>query len=244
MNKFSFYKAIPSLITVTAFVLGFNAIMLAIKGEIELAIIALFVSGLLDMVDGRVARLLGVSGQFGAELDSLSDFVCFGVGSAIIVLFFNYFVSNTLIDGFLVASVTFFAVGAMLRLARFNLDVKPEPAYKGFFVGVPTPAGFGLAILPIAVYYSFGWLINANLYGGYMIAIGFLMVSRIPTPSVKAIRVSRKFLAPFMGIIALFIIMFIKFMWLTLVVIGIIYVILTLFGFKTFLRNKKLVASI
>ena len=183
---------IPSLFTVCAFLFGLNGIRLAILGDIKGAIFSIGVSAVLDLIDGRVARMLMANSQFGAELDSLSDVVCFGVAPAFIVLFAQDFYNN-----FLYLGASFFAVGSLLRLARFNVVQDYPEYYNDFFVGVPTPAGCIIALLPLSFGNAFDILINSTFYSIYLIFIGFLMISNIPTLLPKSIHVSKKFI-PFL----------------------------------------------
>ena len=142
----------PNLITLLALCLGLTAIRLAYEGRLEPAIIAIMVAAVLDGVDGRVARLLKGTSRFGAELDSLADFLNFGVAPALVL---HCFVLHEVkAGGWVVALI--FAIAAALRLARFNaaLDDPHQPEWKkDFFVGMPAPAGAGTALLPIYLHF-------------------------------------------------------------------------------------------
>jgi CDP-diacylglycerol--serine O-phosphatidyltransferase len=224
MTKFPLYKAIPSLFTISAFIFGFYAIKLAIAGNIKGAIFSVIIASILDLFDGRLARLLSADSKFGAELDSLSDLVCFGIAASFIALYFQNSSSKLMYIG-----VCFYSVGALLRLARFNLDIQYPDHYKGLFVGVPTPAGFILAILPICYNQAFGTHITTFFYAIYLIVIGFLMVSTIPTISTKSLKVSSSIFPLILGICGLSIISLIFYTWIAISIIGTLYLISILY---------------
>ncbi len=139
---------IPNMVTVLGMCIGLTSIRMAIEGRFELALAAIGGAAVLDGLDGRMARLLKASSRFGAELDSLSDFVCFGVAPAIVLYLWGFSGASSL--GWIM--VLMFALAAALRLARFNvaLDDPAKPLWEtGFFVGVPVPAGAILLMLPL-----------------------------------------------------------------------------------------------
>jgi CDP-diacylglycerol--serine O-phosphatidyltransferase len=190
---------IPNLLTLLAICIGLTAIRMGIEGRMELAVYAVVVAAFLDGLDGRLARLLKGTSRFGAELDSLCDFVNFGVVPA--VLLFLYTTNELGSLGW--AGSIVFAVAAALRLARFNvaLDV-PKPDYaQDFFVGVPAPVGALLVMLPIYLGHL-GTLNLPTLTAGaslvYCVVIALLMVSKLPTWSFKksASRIPRDMVVP------------------------------------------------
>src|SRR5258708_21019758 len=158
----------------------------ALEQRYQLAVIAIVIAGVLDGLDGRIARLIGATSKFGAELDSLSDFVCFGVSPALVL--YLWVMNHAGRFGW--AVVLLFAVCAALRLARFNtaLDDDSKPAWTAnYFTGVPAPAGAGLAILPLIASFELGrdtfehpWLIAT-----WTMLVSGLMVSRLPTFAFK-----------------------------------------------------------
>src|ERR1700692_1639003 len=172
---------VPNLITLLALCAGLTAIRLAAEDKLEWAVAAIVFAAVLDGVDGRIARLLKGTSRFGAELDSLADFVNFGVAPALILYFWGLHELKS--AGWIVAMV--FAICAGLRLARFNvmIDDPNKPAWAGnFFTGVPAPAGAITALLPIYVQ-SLGLPHSdfvAPLTFIYTLGIAFLMVSRVP----------------------------------------------------------------
>ncbi len=176
----------PNMITLMALCLGLTAIRLAFEGKFEPAVIAVVVAGVLDGIDGRVARLLKGTSRFGAELDSLADFVNFGCAPALILYGFVLFHLKSL--GWIIALI--FAIAMALRLARFNamLDDPNRPEWKkDFFVGMPAPAGALTAMLPLYLHFlGFGlerWAAPAILI--YVLCIALLVVSTVPTYSGK-----------------------------------------------------------
>src|SRR5688572_18461465 len=139
---------IPNIVTLIGLCIGLTSIRMAVEGRFDVALAATVIAALLDGVDGRMARMLKVSSRFGAELDSLADFVNFGVAPALVLYLWGFGDARSL--GWIV--VLMFALCAALRLARFNVaDVEPEkPAWQGaYFVGVPVPAGAILVLLPL-----------------------------------------------------------------------------------------------
>ncbi|MFN3687431.1 CDP-diacylglycerol--serine O-phosphatidyltransferase [Salinarimonas sp.] len=183
-----FRMLVPNLITLLALCLGLTAIRLAFEGRLELAIYAILVAAVLDGIDGRVARLLKGTSRFGAELDSLADFVNFGVAPALILFSFTLHHAG----GVGWAAALVFAIASCLRLARFNaaLDDPHRPEWKKeFFVGMPAPAGALAALLPVYLFFL-GLPMDDEVASpfalAYAIAIAFLMVSTVPTFSGKS----------------------------------------------------------
>jgi CDP-diacylglycerol--serine O-phosphatidyltransferase len=194
---------IPNIVTLIGLCVGLTSIRMAIEGRFENALIAIAGAAVLDGLDGRMARFLKASSRFGAELDSLSDFVCFGVAPAIVLFLWAYPSASSL--GWIV--VLIFAVAAALRLARFNiaLDDPGKPIWESaFFVGVPVPAGAILVLLPLYLEklgLPKSWMF-LPLVSLYAMGIACLMVSRIRTFSGKLIgrRIERDFVAPVIGL--------------------------------------------
>ncbi|WP_298724311.1 CDP-diacylglycerol--serine O-phosphatidyltransferase [uncultured Ferrovibrio sp.] len=186
----------PNILTIVALCSGLTAIRFALVGQWKFAIGAIAVAALFDMLDGRVARLLKGASKFGAELDSLSDFLCFGVAPAIILYFWSLHELGSGNTGWLV--VLAFSVCTALRLARFNtaLDDPDKPQWTGsFFTGVPAPAGAGLAL----VFLILSQEIDSDVFRSpalnalWLLLIGGLMISRVPTFSFKRVRVGREY---------------------------------------------------
>lgn len=233
---------IPNLITLLALCAGMTAIRLAIEGRLELAVGLIVLAALLDGIDGRIARYLKGTSRFGAELDSLADFVNFGVVPAVVLYFWGLHDLKSL--GWI--GVLVFAICSVLRLARFNvtLDDPNRPAFKSnFFVGIPAPAGACTVLLPI--YLDFLGLQHtpqlAPLVLLYVLFIAFLMISRIPTYAGKKLnaRVSRDYVLPvFVAGVAL-VALLVFYPWETLTAVTIGYLAAIPFGVRYYRKLER-----
>ena len=203
---------IPNLITLFALGLGLTAIRLAMEGKIEWAVSAVAAAAVLDGLDGRIARALKGTSRFGAELDSLADFVDFGVAPALMLYVANLQAAKSF--GWVAALL--FAMACALRLARFNVMIdEDQPAWrKTFFVGMPAPAGAIVGLLPIYLHSAFDLgaptLRFAVVESVYVLAVALLMASRVPNFSGKAIgRVPREYVSVVLvGVAAALLILF------------------------------------
>jgi CDP-diacylglycerol---serine O-phosphatidyltransferase len=196
-------RLLPNAVTVVALCSGLSAVYFALSGRFELCVAAGGVAALCDALDGRLARMLDASSRIGAELDSLSDLVSFGVAPALVL--YIWALQGTRL-GWVVALV--FAVCMALRLARFNtlLDAEDQPPYaKEFFVGVPAPAAALVSGLPLYVTLHFGrgWWSSAVPVGVWAVIVAALMVSRLPTLSFKTMRVPSRLVAPLLVMVGL-----------------------------------------
>lgn len=198
-NKIPVRMLVPNVFTILSLCAGLTAIRMAIEARFEMSIALIVIAALLDGVDGRVARLLKGTSRFGAELDSLADFVNFGVAPGLIL--YSFILYNLRSFGWIVALIL--AISMALRLARFNamLDDPNRPEWKkDFFVGVPAPAGALTSLLPL--YLSFLGVpmgpAMAPVALVYVLVIAFLLVSTIPTFSGKTMgkRVPRHWVLP------------------------------------------------
>jgi CDP-diacylglycerol--serine O-phosphatidyltransferase len=216
---------LPNLITLLALCAGLTAIRLAVENKLELALAAIVFAALLDGIDGRIARLLKGTSRFGAELDSLADFVNFGVAPALILYFWGLHELKS--AGWIVALV--FAICAGLRLARFNvmIDDPNKPAWAAnFFTGIPAPAGAITVLLPIYLDLlgASGGLVAVWLTFVYTLVIALLMVSRLPVFSGKRVgkRVPPEMVLPVFVLVVLFFALLISYPWqvLTIGVLG------------------------
>lgn len=207
---------VPNMLTLLALCAGLTSIRMSIEGRFDLAIAAIVFAALLDGIDGRVARLLKSSSRFGAELDSLADFVNFGVAPAILL----YVWSLNALDSVGWIGGLIYGMCVALRLARFNvaIDGPKEPLWTAnFFVGVPAPAGALAVLLPLYLHLiGVPWLREAApVVLAYQLVIAFLMVSRFPTYSGKTIgeRVPREYVLPVFLAVVIAAALLISFPW-------------------------------
>jgi len=217
---------LPNLITLLALCAGLTAVRMAIENRLDLALAAIVLAATLDGIDGRIARMLKGTSRFGAELDSLADFVNFGVAPALILYFWGlHELKNA---GWIAALV--FAICAGLRLARFNvmIDDPNQPAWAGnFFTGIPAPAGAITVLLPI--YLNFlgvsNGLVTVWLTLFYTLAIALLMVSRLPVFSGKRVgkRVPPDMVLPVFVVVVLFFALLISYPWIVLTIGALAY---------------------
>jgi CDP-diacylglycerol---serine O-phosphatidyltransferase len=227
----------PNLVTLLALCAGLTGIRMAFENRYGLALAAIVFAAVLDGIDGRLARLLKGTSKFGAELDSLSDFVNFGVAPALILYFWG--LHDLKSAGWIAAMA--FAICAGLRLARFNvMSADPDkPAWAGnFFVGVPAPAGAIIVLLPI--YAAFLGLPRSPfltwLTLAYTLAIAALMVSRLPVFSGKRIgtRVPPEMVGPVIILLVLFVALLIAYPWIILTIGTLCYLASLPFGWVSY----------
>ncbi len=180
-------QLLPNLMTISAMCAGLTGIRFAVSGQFQIAVALILLAAVLDGLDGRLARLLRSESEMGAELDSLVDFVNFGVAPGLTIYLWGL---DTLKSGGWVAMLIY-AACCLLRLARFNIGNRPsaDKTTASTFTGVPAPAGAMLAMLPM--YVAFMWpsapLLPPAVLALYMVLIGALMISRVPTPSFKSV---------------------------------------------------------
>jgi len=227
------------MITIAGMCCGLSAIRFAMLGRFEMAVGFILAAALIDGMDGRVARMLGTTSVFGAQLDSLSDFVCFGVAPAIVM----YMWQLHEIRGIGWAVTLFFCVCVALRLARFNtalFDDEKEPWEKQFFVGVPSPAGGMLCLLPLVFTLQIenAFLLPSILVACHVVLIGSLMVSRVPTFSGKKQRIKHESIVPFMLLCSAILVLFIIEPWLSLIVLSLGYLGSMYFSVRRWRRFK------
>lgn len=192
-SEFALFQLVPNMLTIAAICAGLSAIRFGVQGDFILSVKLIVAACVLDGLDGRLARLLDSDSEMGAELDSLADFVNFGVAPPMVVYFWA--LQDMRSAGWI--TVLIFSICCVLRLARFNVSNRAiscdERAPAAYFCGIPSPAGALLVMFPMYVSFAFA---DAPLLPGaliclYIIAIGLLMISRIPVWSFKATRVSR-----------------------------------------------------
>jgi CDP-diacylglycerol---serine O-phosphatidyltransferase len=233
---------LPNLVTLLALCSGVTAIRLAVENRLELAVAAIILAIFLDALDGRLARYLQGTSRFGAELDSLADFVNFGVAPAIMLYLWSLNSMKTL--GWVICLML--AIACALRLARFNvaLDDPNKPAWAaGFFTGMPAPAGAMLVMAPL--YLGFlGFIDEGHTHvktvAAFVVLVAVLMVSRVPTFSGKTItRVPREMFLPILAALALGIVCLISFPWETLALIAAVYLALVPVSIVSYQRRKR-----
>jgi CDP-diacylglycerol--serine O-phosphatidyltransferase len=240
LRGFSINRLIPNMLTLAALCSGLTAIRFGLQGMMSLAVIAIIVAAFLDALDGRVARRLGVTSRFGAELDSLSDFLCFGVAPALVLYMASLKDAGAL--GWIVTLM--FPMCSALRLARFNTALvadTPPPAWTGaYFTGVPAPAGALLALIPLVISLELraDWPRHPLIVGPVLVVVGGLMVSRLPTFSFKKGRVPRHLVLPALLGAALTMGVMVSSPWIGLSLLGLIYVSLIPFSWLSYRRQS------
>lgn len=223
ITSLSLNRMIPNILTLLALCAGMTAIRLAVTGKYQSAAAAIIIAGVLDGIDGRIARLLKGTSPFGAQLDSLSDFVSFGVAPA--VLLYAWTMVKLASIGWVL--VLLFGVCCALRLARFNTQLGAElPPYAyNFFTGVPAPAGAGLVMIPMFASFEFEaeFFRSPYLSGIVLAGVAVLMVSRVPTFSFKRFRVPGEWVLPMLLAIGALAAFLTTEPWGTLLAIGALY---------------------
>ena len=239
-RRIPFRGLIPNAITALALCFGLTGVRFAIGAEWEKALAAIIIAGILDGMDGRIARLLRAQSKFGAELDSLSDNIAFGTAPALIL--FLWSLQQAPRFGWTAALAL--AVCCALRLARFNarIDAAEQPHKSaGFNTGVPAPAGAGLAFVPI-----FLWLITGHalfrqwpLVMAWTLFIAALMISSLPTYSWSSIRIRREWRLFALAGVALFGAALLTAPWITLLVLAALYLLMIPAALASYHRVKR-----
>jgi CDP-diacylglycerol--serine O-phosphatidyltransferase len=233
---------LPNLITLLALCAGLTAIRLAMEEKLELALAAIVFAALLDGIDGRIARMLKGTSRFGAELDSLADFVNFGVAPALILYFWGLHELKS--AGWIAALV--FAICAGLRLARFNvmIDDPNKPIWAGnFFTGIPAPAGAITVLLPIYVTFLGApmGLVTVWFTFLYTLSIALLMVSRLPVFSGKRVgkRVPPEMVLPVFVMVVLFFALLVSYPWQVLTLGTLVYLACLPLGWLSYREHQR-----
>ena len=234
---------VPNFFTLLGLCAGLTSIRMGIEGRYDLAVAAIVFAGCLDGLDGRIARLLKASSRFGAELDSLADFVNFGVAPAFLI--FNWGLGTLKSAGWI--CVMIFALSSALRLARFNAAIDDEkPKWQSnFFVGMPTPAAAIVVLLPVYLHrvgieqMTSPWMLKLVLL--YTLFIAFMMVSVIPTYSGKLLgeRIQREWVLPMFILAIGFVAMLLTYPYETLVVSSLAYLAVIPISWKRFQAKEQ-----
>lgn len=243
----SFNRILPNLLTMTGLCAGLTSMRFALEGRFGTAAVAIAAAAIIDGLDGRLARLLKATSRFGAEFDSLSDFLCFGVAPGFVL----YLWSLQALGGFGYAPCVIFAVCMAMRLARFNamLDGAPRPAYAyNFFTGVPAPAGAGLALFPLflgleARAVGWDWLLAVSrhpaLCAFVLLGTAMLSVSTLPVWSFKNFKIPTQYFRPLMIGAGLYLALLLADPWAALAAGGLIYLAMLPFSLRSYLRLKQ-----
>ncbi|MDK3017745.1 CDP-diacylglycerol--serine O-phosphatidyltransferase [Pseudodonghicola flavimaris] len=222
-KKLPLIQLLPNMLTIAAICAGLSAIRFSVHGDFPLAVKLILAACVLDGLDGRLARILRSDSKMGAELDSLADFLNFGVAPPLVVYFWA--LQDMRNAGWLAVMV--FAVCCVMRLARFNVSSKSEEG-KGsgdFFEGVPSPAGALLVMLPLFLAFALPEMprLPSALIALYMIGIGLLLISHIYTWSFKSVRISRENVTVFLVAFAAVAVALLVYFWIALMMLCLAY---------------------
>ena len=242
----SFQRMIPNIMTLLGLCAGLTSVRYALEGRFGSAAVAVVVAGCIDGLDGRLARLLKATSRFGAEFDSLADFLCFGVAPPFIL----YLWAGRAGGGFGFVPCLIFAACTALRLARFNaaLDIEPKRAHaQSFFTGVPAPAGAGLVLFPLFVGLEAreqGWsgvqgaTQHMAILAPVLIGTALLLVSTLPVWSFKNFKVRADLVLPMLLGIMTFAAVLVSDPWIALAAAGLIYVGMLPFSRRSYRRLR------
>jgi len=243
----SFNRMIPNILTMLGLCAGLTAMRFALEDRFGAGAVAIVVAAAIDGLDGRIARLLKATSKFGAEFDSLSDFLCFGVAAPFLI----YLWALKSGGGYGYAPCLMFSVCMALRLARFNasLEGAPKPAYAyNFFTGVPAPAGAALALFPLfvgleGVHLDLPWLTaigrNPALCAGVLIGTAVLLISTLPIWSFKNFKVPAPFVLPLLVGTGLYATVLVADPWAALAGASFIYLVMLPFSVRSFNRLRR-----
>ena len=230
---------LPNILTLIGVCIGLTSIKFAFDGKFELSIIAVIVAGIIDGLDGRIARLIKGTSKVGKELDSLTDVISFGVAPAFIMYFWN--LNNLGKFGWLLCLI--YVVCVALRLARFNINSNVEPSWRdNFFEGVPSPAGGILVLMPLMFSLSGLNIFNVNynfIVPAFFIITSFLLISKLPTYSLKKIIIPRTMTIFLLFGIVLFFGLLLFYTFKILALSGLVYLILIPISFFHYKKIKK-----
>lgn len=230
----------PNAVTAMALCTGLSGVWFALQQRWDAALLAIVVAGVLDAMDGRIARMLKGESRFGAELDSLSDVIAFGATPALIV--YSWALQHMPRFGWTIC--VFFVLCAALRLARFNahIDADEQPHKSaGFNTGVPSPAGAGLMLLPLTIWLETGadWARDYRLIGPWVLLISFLMISNVATFSWSSIRIRRAFRFMALAGVGLYAAALIAAPWVALIVASLVYALLIPLSIGSYAKVKR-----
>lgn len=242
LKRLPISRLFPNMVTLLGLCAGLSAIRFALNDRWELAVTFIVIAAFIDGLDGRLARLLNSTSKFGAELDSLTDFVNFGVTPAIILYLWK--VDELGIRGLGWALALLFIICMAIRLARFNTmssNIKKPEWAERFFTGIPAPSGAGMSILPMIVSFQIGegfWT-RPEFVAVYMAVIALLVVSTLPTFSGKKIHIRHEFATLALVLAGVVFIALLIEPWITLSLMGIFYVLSFPFSIVYYMKLKR-----
>lgn len=238
-TKVRVLSLLPNMLTIAAICAGLTAIRFGYEGNFDMAVKLILAACILDCLDGRLARLMNSATPFGAELDSLADFLNFGVAPVLIL--HNWALQDFRNEGWI--AVLCYAICCVLRLARFNVNSRSEKAVQtsDYFVGVPSPAGAVLVMLPLIFALAFESfpVTPPAVVVAYMCFVGLLMISRIPTYSFKNLSIDRSNTKFFMLGAGVLIAASLMYLWATLVLLIVVYIASFLWAIQSARKTKK-----
>ena len=234
---------LPNIFTLVGVCIGLTSIKFAFDGRFEMAVIAIIIAGIIDGLDGRIARLIGGASKVGKELDSLTDVISFGVAPAFIMYFF--IMKDLGRIGWLISLI--YVVCVVLRLARFNVTSNEDPSWRDhFFQGVPSPAGGILVLMPLIYSFSEIRFFNVNynvVVPSLFLIISLLLISKLPTYSLKKIVVRRSVTIFLLFSIVLFFGLLLIFTFNTIFIASLIYLLFIPISSIHYLSIKKKVST-
>ena len=227
MKKIDFKVLLPNVITLSGLCFGLSSIRFSLEADFNLAVLCILIAGICDVLDGMLARHLQSESDLGAQLDSLSDFLSFGIAPGLLI-YMSIFNQDHGIGAFAALA---FIIFSCLRLALYNVRLEKSKTTDGepdhFFSGIPTPVGAILIMLPLThSFMGYNWAYeNLNFVAGYIILISGLLVSRIPTFSIKRKRVLIQSKLVFLVLFSIIALSMINFLWITINVLALIYLL-------------------
>jgi len=232
MREYSFTRFIPNIITLLSLIAGISSIKFSIQGNWKFAVLMIMLAAFFDFFDGWMARKLKKSSQFGAELDSLSDFISFGLAPSLLInLSFTHELGRI---GWVIS--LFYIICAALRLARFNIENMKEKSVT--FFGIPSPAAAGIVMIPLYMgFMNFNILGIDYLYLSALILVyaGVMMISRVPTPSLKSLKLNSLYSKLLVLVFAVLLIFMISFFWQTTLFIAVAYLVMSITNLTIYL---------
>ena len=239
-------KLIPSIITVFALCLGITSIRYSLDSKFNIAVALIIIAGFLDGVDGKVARLLNSSTEFGAHLDSLADICSFGIAPSVAIYLWS--LKEIPYKGIGWAVVLFYITCSALRLARFNLQITKDGTSKKnsdaneFFMGLPMPVAAGLLLMPLMCSFE---LIKNTIFSSsywymalYMVVIGVLMISKLPIYSAKKVYIPKERVNIALIIIGLIFTCIVLEPWILLPIMGALYILFIPISIYLFYKKR------